>query len=174
MSDGRGWSEHDDVCAKGHVMVWASASRLVCPVCVTRQIDDLRDELVSLRAALKRARAEARQETLQEVADWLEENGYVDGPGEGSAGDALLRDFAKRALAAEEDGPHHVTCGCSDCHRRSREFGEKLRAADTETESGARCPDPRAHRRKTPHSCDVPGCVTCNNPDGPTEEKGET
>jgi hypothetical protein len=43
-----------------------------------------------------------------------------------------------------------------------------------ETESGARCPDPRAHRRKTPHSCDVPGCVTCNNPDDPTEEKEET
>lgn len=51
---------------------------------------------LSLSAAVEteRRRADsARREALQQAADWLEENGYVDGPGEGSAGDALLNDL---------------------------------------------------------------------------------
>jgi hypothetical protein len=121
--------------------------RVLCYDCSGRH--ELKAELEESRAALKRARAEA----LEQIADYV----------------AMHWDqWITRAGLPEEirryDETHHV------------EGNHKLptNSADTETESGARCPDPRAHRRKTPHSCDVPGCVTCNNPDDPTEEKEET
>jgi hypothetical protein len=84
MSDGRGWEEHDDVCDDGHVVVWAGSARLVCPVCVVRQIDRLRDEKLviqegadRLRAALASSREECErlkaqlQENEDQCAAWM-------------------------------------------------------------------------------------------------------
>jgi hypothetical protein len=170
MSDGRGWSEHDDVCAKGHVMVWASASRLVCPVCVTRQIDDLRDELVSLRAALKRARAEAlvRLFEIHERRKCSHEAGefYI-----------ALQDHVFERMGPFATGPEAAAA----LERLAAEDTQVSRnsdvRADTETESGARaCED--CNGGGVSYSYQGATCSACNGRGiidrHPTEEKGET